>query len=131
MAEYGCFHIWHKDADLYVMDLTTREYWPLEKANSDFPESYHSWSSNGKWVLFASRRDDTNYSRLYIAHINEDGTSDKAFLLPQESAEYYEFFDRSYNVPEFMKEPVSITPQEFVEVVEKEPVKVKYSSKVK
>lgn len=131
LGEYGCFHIWHKDADLYVMDIEKGTYWPLENANSDFPESYHAWSSNGKWVLFASRREDTNYSRLYIAHMNEDGTSDKAFLLPQESAEYYDFFDRSYNVPEFMKEPVTITPQEFVEVVESEPAKVKYSTKVK
>jgi hypothetical protein len=83
LAEYGCFHIWHKDADLYVMDLDTKAMWPLDKANSPFPESYHVWSSTGRWILFASRRDDTNYSRLYIAHMNEDGTSDKAFLLPQ------------------------------------------------
>ena len=131
LAEYGCFHIWHKDADLYVMDLNTRELWPLEKANSPFPESYHSWSSNGKWILFASRRDDTNYSRLYIAHMNDDGTSDKAFLLPQSDSEYYDFFDRSYNVPEFMVEPVRITPHEFVEVVKGEAVNVKYSQSAK
>ncbi|MBR5593593.1 MAG: PD40 domain-containing protein [Bacteroidaceae bacterium] len=128
LAEYGCFHIWHKDADLYVMNLATGECGPLEKANSAFPESYHSWSSTGKWILFASRRDDTNYSRLYIAHINDDGTSDKAFLLPQHESEYYDFFDRSYNVPEFMVEPVSITPYEFVDVVKGNAVNVKYSS---
>ena len=126
MAEYGCFHIWHKDADLYVLNLEDGSYRPLEMANSEFPESYHSWSSSGKWILFASRRDDTNYSRLYIAHMNEDGTSDKAFLLPQGDSEYYDFFDRSYNVPEFMVEPVTISPHEFVEVVESEPVNVKY-----
>ena len=131
MAEYGCFHIWHKDADLYLMDLETKEYWPLEKANSPFPESYHAWSSNSKWILFASRRDDTNYSRLYIAHINPDGTADKAFLLPQESAGFYDYFDRSYNVPEFMVEPVEITPQEFAEVVKGDSIKVKYSPTVK
>ncbi len=127
LAEYGCFHIWHKDADLYVMDLDTKEYWPLDEANSPFPESYHAWSSNGKWILFASRRDDTNYSRLYMAHMNDDGTADKAFLLPQESAGFYDFFDRSYNVPEFMVEPVCVSPHEFAEVVKGEVVNVKYS----
>lgn len=126
LAEYGCFHIWHKDADLYVMDLETRTYWPLEKANSLFPESYHAWSSTGRWILFASRRDDTNYSRLYIAHMNDDGTSDKAFLLPQDSPGFYDFFDRSYNVPEFMVEPVGISPQEFADVIKNESVNVKY-----
>ena len=127
MAEYGCFHIWHRDADLYVLELETGSYWELNGANSQFPESYHSWNSTGRWILFASRRDDTNYSRLYIAHMNEDGTSDKAFLLPQENSEYYDFFDRSYNVPEFMVEPVRTTPYEFVEVIKSEPVNVKYS----
>ena len=131
LAEYGCFHIWHKDADLYILDLSTGDYWSLDNANSLSPESYHAWSSNGKWILFASRRDDTNYSRLYIAHMNADGTSDKAFLLPQESAEFYDFFDRSYNVPEFMVEPVAITPQEFAEVIRIEPLGVAYSSEVK
>lgn len=127
MGEYGCFHIWHKDADLYIIDLETKEYHALDKANSEFPESYHAWSSNGKWILFASRRDDTNYSRLYIAHVNDDGTAEKAFLLPQKSPEFYDFFDRSYNVPEFMVEPVSITPQEFATVVSGEAENVKYN----
>lgn len=131
MAEYGCFHIWHNDADLYLLDLETKELCALEKANSPYPESYHAWSSTGRWILFASRRDDTNYSRLYIAHMNPDGTADKAFLLPQESSGYYDFFDRSYNVPEFMAEPVNITPQEFADVVKGPSVKVKYSTKVK
>lgn len=131
LAEYGCFHIWHKDADLYVMNLETNELWPLEKANSPFPESYHAWSSTGRWILFASRRDDTNYSRLYIAHVNDDGTSDKAFLLPQSSSDFYDFFDRSYNVPEFMVESVRFSPQEFAEVVKGDAVKVKYAQSVK
>ena len=131
LAEYGCFHIWHKDADLYLLELSTGKMWPLEKANSEFPESYHAWSSSGRWILFASRREDTNYSRLYIAHINADGTSDKAFLLPQPQSSFYDFFDRSYNVPEFMVEPVKITPHEFVEVVKGPAVNVKYSTNIK
>lgn len=131
LAEYGCFHIWHNDADLYLLDLQTKEYWPLEKANSPFAESYHAWSSSGRWILFASRRDDTNYSRLYIAHLGADGKAEKAFLLPQESAEFYDFFDRSYNVPEFMTEPVGHTPHEFAEVAKGEAINVKYSSNIK
>ena len=129
MAEYGCFHIWHKDADLYMMDLGTKEIFALDEANSEYPESYHSWSSSGRWILFASRRDDTNYSRLYMAHVNDVGRVEKAFLLPQKSPEFYDFFDRSYNVPEFMLEPVGITPQEFARVVSQECENVKFESK--
>lgn len=126
MAEYGCFHIWHQDADLYIMNLETGDYWPLEAANSQYAESYHSWSSTGRWILFASRRDDTNYSRPYIAHVDADGKAEKAFLLPQETSDYYKFFDRSYNVPEFMIEPVKISPQQFAEVIKGDAEKVKY-----
>ena len=116
---------------MYILDLVTKDFWPLEKANSPFPESYHAWSSTGKWILYASRRDDTNYSRLYIAHINDDGTADKGFLLPQKDAEFYDFFDRSYNVPEFMAEPVKITPHEFAEVLKSESVNVNYVQNIK
>ena len=128
LGEYGCFHVWHKDADLYLHDLKTNESWPLTEANSDDAESYHSWSSNSRWILFSSRREDTNYTRLFIAHVDADGKASKAFVLPQESPDFYPMFDRSYNVPEFMIEPVRITPQEIAEIVKSEAVKVTYSS---
>ena len=128
LGEYGCFHVWHNDADLYLQDLSSGEYWPLEEANSECAESYHSWSSNSRWILFSSRRDDTNYTRLYIAHIDENGKASKAFVLPQETPDYYPLFDRSYNVPEFMLEAVKFTPQELADIVKSEAKKVEYSS---
>ncbi len=63
MGKYGVFHIWHKDADLYLMDLRTRQVRPMTEINSDDVESYHTWSSNGRWVVFSSRRNDGNYTR--------------------------------------------------------------------
>ena len=128
LGEYGCFHVWHKDADLCLVDLQTGYYRLLDKANSPDAESYHSWSSNSRWILFSSRRDDTNYTRLYIAHVDPDGMDSKAFLLPQKSPEFYSMFDRSYNVPEFMVEPVRIAPHEFAEYAKGDAVNVKYST---
>lgn len=128
LGEYGCFHVWHKDADLYLVDLSTGGYRALSEANSPDAESYHSWSSNSRWILFSSRRDDTNYTRLYIAHIAPNGKDSKAFVLPQKDPSFYTIFDRSYNVPEFMIEPVNITPHEFAEYAKGDAVDVKYSS---
>lgn len=128
LGEYGCFHVWHHDADLHLLDLATGESWPLDEANSPHAESYHSWSSNSRWILFSSRRDDTNYTRLYIAHVDAEGKASKAFVLPQSSADFYPMFDRSYNVPEFMVEPVAIAPHEFAKIVKGEAEKVTYSS---
>ena len=68
---------------------------------------------------------------LKLLKMNDDGTSEKAFLLPQAESEYYDLFDRSYNVPEFMIEPVSIAPHEFLEVVKGVAVNVKYSSAIR
>ncbi|MCD8317331.1 MAG: hypothetical protein LUC45_00040, partial [Paraprevotella sp.] len=62
LGGFGVFHIWHKDADLYLMDLRNRQVRPMTEFNSDDVESYHSWSSHGRWVVFSSRRDDGNYT---------------------------------------------------------------------
>lgn len=126
MGNNGCFHIWHPEADLYVTDLATMKTKKLEEANSNRAESYHSWSSNGRWILFSSRRDDSNYTRLYIAYFDKNGRGHKAFELPQKDPDFYTYYLRSYNIPEYMKEAVKITPQEFASAIKSDPVKANY-----
>ncbi len=101
LAPFGTFHIWHKDSDLHMMDLATGETRRLTHANSADTDSYHSWASNSRWIVFSSRRDDGSYTRPYIAYISADGADSKAFVVPQESPEYYRELMKSYNVPEF------------------------------
>jgi len=126
IGSFGCFHVWHPDADLYLMDLNTRKLRKLENVNSNRAESYHSWSSNGRWMIFISRRDDSNYSRLFMAYFDNEGHAYKAFQLPQRDPDFYTYFMRSYNVPEFMKEPVKVTPQEFASEARKGAQKATY-----
>lgn len=126
MGEFGCFHVWHPDADLYMMDMKTGKMRKLENVNSNCAESYHSWSSNSRWIMFISRRDDNNFSRLYFAYIDRNGKAHKAFELPQRDPDFYTYFMRSYNVPEFMKEPVKVTPQEFAAAARKDAVDATY-----
>ena len=57
MFDYGCFPIWHKEADLYSINLDGFKTERLD-LNSDYSDSYHSWSSNGKWLIFSSKRGD-------------------------------------------------------------------------
>ena len=129
MGEYGCFHIWHKDADLYLMDLETMELRGLKEVNSPDVESYHSWSSNGRWMLFTSRRDDGGYTHLYIAYFDEGGRAHRPFLLPQRNPYFYEDYYKSYNVPEFMVEPVIISPQKFARYLDVEAQSVTFKSR--
>lgn len=117
LGAYGCFHVWHKDADLWVQDLASRQAWPLTAANSRYAESYHEWSSNGRWIVFSSRRNDGCYTRPFIAHVDEKGHASKAFELPQQDPDYHRQLMKSYNVTVFMRGKVTITPQEFAKTL--------------
>ncbi|MBO4800882.1 MAG: PD40 domain-containing protein [Bacteroidaceae bacterium] len=75
-------------------------------------DSYHSWSSNGRWILFSSRRDDGNYTRLYISYFDKDGQVHKPFRLPQRSPDNDDLLLRSYNVAEFLLQPVQPTERQ-------------------
>ena len=130
LAEFGVFHIWHHDADLWLMDLQTGEAMPAPGLNSSDTESYHSWSSNGRWVVFSSRRDDGTYTRPFFAHVDEKGNGTKPFELPCADPDYHRQFMRSYNIPEFMRGPVTIAPQSFADVLKGEGEPVKYVQKL-
>lgn len=131
LGEYGCFHVWHRDADIYMLDLVSGKANALKKSNSTDAESYPTWSSSGKWIMFSSRRDDGNYTRVYIAHVEPDGSTTKAFLLPQSNPAFHTLYDKSFNRPEFMVEPVPFTPLEAAEVLSGEALKVTYSENCK
>jgi len=104
---YGCFHIWHNDADIHLLDLETMQVDSLTALNSSRAESYPTWSSNGRWIIMASRRDDSNYSRVYISYFDADGHAHKAFALPHKDPECDKLLLRSYNRPETMVEKVN------------------------
>lgn len=102
LSGYGNFSIWHKDADLYLINLKEGHTRALHEVNSDDVESYHSWSSNSRWMVFSSRRIDGLYTRPYFAYMNKNGQVGKPFLLPQKDPDYYHCFMKSYNIPEFI-----------------------------
>ena len=109
-----------------MLDLQTGEARPANEINSPDTESYHSWSSNGKWVVFSSRRDDGTYTRPFFAHIGKDGRGTKPFELPQADPDYHRQFMRCFNIPEFMNGPVTIKPQDFADILKGDGEPVKY-----
>lgn len=125
-AEYGCFHVWHNDADIYLLDLKTMQVQKLDAVNSPRSESYPTWSSNGRWIMVNSRRDDGNYTRPCIAYFDKKGKAHKAFTLPQKDPYFYTFYLRSFNRPEFMVEPVTISPRQFTAKAKEDAIPAKY-----
>ena len=128
-GQYGCFHSRHRDADIVcipmekfsgsALTVEAASFVDLSPLNSKGEsDSYPSWSSNGHWIMCASRREDGNYSRVYFSYFN-NGKVEKAFLMPQEDPEYNTFLLKSYNRPEFMVEPVRISVDEFSKVFDR------------
>lgn len=113
LSAFGNFSIWHTDADLYLADLTTGVSMPMDRWNSPDVESYHSWSSNSRWVVFCSRRIDGLYTRPYIAYLDEEGNAGKPFLLPQADPLFYDRLMKSYNIPEFITGKVKVSGRTF------------------
>jgi len=108
-SEYGTFPIWHQEADLKLMDLSTGNHVDVSVWNDTAAaDSYHSWSSEGRWVMFGSRRIDGRYTRLYIAYLDPQGKPHKPFLLPQEDPRFNSLRLKSFNVPEFMSGKVTL-----------------------
>lgn len=123
---YGCFPIWHKEADLYSINLNNLKTVRLN-SNSDFTDSYHSWSSNGNWMIFSSKRGDGLTARPYITFMDNDGLAKKPFILPQEDPTFYSRFIKTYNIPEFAQSEVSFSPGTIRDAANKEAVQAKWS----
>ena len=116
LADFATFPIWHNEADLRMMLLSNGE--PVNVSiwnDKDNTESYHSWSKNGRWVLFSRRRLDGRYTRLFIAGLDKNGKSLKPFLLPQKDPRQNTLRLKSYNIPEFIDGKVEM-PDNTVEL---------------
>ncbi len=100
VADYGTFPIWHTECDLEMMDLGTGNTVDMSAANSDRSDTYHSWSSNSRWLVFASKRGDGQYGKPFFCHIGEDGSVSKPFVLPQKDPSFYEKTLKSFNIPD-------------------------------
>jgi len=106
VADYGTFPIWHPEADLRMLDLQTGKVDSLNIVNSKKSDTYHSWSHNSRWFVFASKRDDGLYGKPYFCYVDRKGKAHKPFVLPQKSPTFYDDCLKSFNIPELSRGPV-------------------------
>lgn len=112
VADYGTFPINHSECNLEMMDLSSGETLPLTEVNDEGSDTYHSWSSDSKWFVFASKRGDGMFGKPWFSHVSGDGTTTKPFLLPQKDPHFYDFMTRSFNVPDLGNAPVGFDAAE-------------------
>lgn len=120
--DFGTFPIWHKEADLYLLNLENGRINKMA-LNSPESESYHSWSSNSKWLVFSSKRTDGRSTRPFFAYIKNPDECGKPFIMPQENPRKYESMLESYNIPELVKGRVKAGPRDLESASEENPLK--------
>jgi hypothetical protein len=109
MSDYGYFTIHHPMTDLYLLNLETGVFKPME-INSPQTDSYHCFSSTGRWFVFSSKRMDGLFTRPFFSYMDENGKASKPFVLPQKNPEFYNTFIKNYNIPELITGAVTISP---------------------
>lgn len=125
IADYGTFPIWHTESDLQLMDLRNGHTDPMTVVNSRKSDTYHSWSSNSRWLVFASKRDDGLYGKPYFTYIDSHGKAHKPFVLPQRDPEYYDNCLKSFNAPELGRGRLPFDAYDVKKAVDSEVVKFK------
>ena len=122
VADYGTFPIWHPEADLQMMNLQTGAIDSLSIVNSEKSDTYHSWSSNSRWFVFASKRDDGLYGKPYFCYVDSHGKAHKPFCLPQQHPTFYDNNLKSFNAPELGKGKVPFDVYDVAKAMKQEPI---------
>jgi len=100
------FMLLRPDSTLYIMPAAGAE---PRKMTCNLPgkmNSWHSFSPNGRWLVFASKAGGP-YTQLWLAHIDADGNDAPPVLL-----EHFTAADRAANIPEF----VNVSPDRFARI---------------
>lgn len=109
VADYGTFPINHSESSLQMVDLESGEVNTLDSIKGSNSDTFHSWSSDSRWFVFASKRGDAQYSKAFFCHLDDEGNPTKPFLLPQKNAHFYDTNLKSFNVPDLGRESTGMT----------------------
>jgi tetratricopeptide (TPR) repeat protein len=69
------------------------------QCNMPLMNSWHSFSPNGRWLVFASKG-RSPYTRMYLTHLDEEGHDSPAILIENSTAA-----NHAVNIPEFVNIP--------------------------
>jgi len=86
------------DSQLYIVPFKGGAARRL-RSNTPLMNSWHSFSPNGRWLVFSSKG-RSEYTQMYLTHIDENGDDSPAILIENATAA-----NRAVNIPEFLNIP--------------------------
>jgi tetratricopeptide (TPR) repeat protein len=89
------FMLLQPDSQLYILPAEGGEARRLE-CNTERMNSWHSWSPNGKWLVFSSKA-YTLYTQLMLTHVDDRGHTTPPVVLAHFTAP-----NMAANIPEFV-----------------------------
>jgi len=116
VSQYSDFPIHQAKSDLYLMETETGRYRKLA-ISSDRCDTWHTWSSNNRWIAFSSKRLDGRFARPFFSYVDHTGKAHKPFVLPQKDPTFYDSLTRVYNMPELIKRPVPIRAKQLTRAI--------------
>ncbi|MEN6423853.1 MAG: tetratricopeptide repeat protein [Phycisphaerales bacterium] len=94
-CEAANYMLLQPDSELYIIPAEGGEARRL-RANTTRMNSWHSFSPNGRWLVF-SGKPDSAYTKLYLTHVDEQGETTPPVVLDHLTSP-----DRAANIPEFV-----------------------------
>lgn len=90
------------DGELYIVPAAGGEARRM-RANTPLMNSWHSFSPNGRWLVFSSKS-RSPYTQMFLTHVDEQGQDTPAILVENATAA-----NRAANIPEFVNMEPSAT----------------------
>ncbi|GAH57192.1 unnamed protein product, partial [marine sediment metagenome] len=97
------FMLLQPDSTLYIIPAEGGEPRKMRCNRVGKMNSWHSWSPNGRWLVFASKA-NSPYTQLWLTHVDAQGNDAPPVLLERFTAP-----DRAANIPEFVR----VAPEQF------------------
>lgn len=117
IAPYGDFPIDKIHSRLALIDAKTSALHILD-FGSRWSDGWHSWSGNGHWIVFTSKRMNGRFTSPWFSFMDDAGVVHAPFVLPQVDPAYFESSIIGYTMPEFTTGKILFTSDQIRKVID-------------
>lgn len=119
-CDYGFFPTWQEESDIYLLDLKSGAYRRLDILGQH-SQSWHCWSSNSRFLVFSSKQQDGQFTRIMISFIDQQGNPHSPLVIPQADPGIYRSTLWAYNTPELLISAPRLSARSIYRVMRSKP----------